>query len=533
MRFRPIVTIFKKLFFSHINYHWVTLCGAIFLAFYLNDTFNATFDRLATQAGFIYLLYCGKIVHIFFLMLGLEILCLRFSIKFVLGFILLLSSVCGFYMDSLGVVIDEDIIQSVIETHTDEAMDMISVGLVSYVLFFGVLPCLLLALLRFKKQRFIESFAQKSIILITLGVLIALSYVACGKDIVFVFKKQKSLASMPNPIAPIRSTILYIQNQVEQDFTPIFVAQDAHLKADLPPQIVLFFIGESTRSANFSLNGYKKLTNPYTSALKVISFSDFYSCGVITAISVPCMLTHYTHKTYTHRNLSLYTNNILDIAKDVGYDVWYLGNNGGKCVGGCDRNIEHSILYPSDSLDGAMLPDVKRIIEKAQKTKQNTFIIAHGYGSHGASYALRYPPDFEHFNPVCKQKELSKCSYEEIVNTYDNSILYNDWVLSQMIQMLNNTNMRTMLWYVSDHGESLGELGQYMHGGLGYTLAPEYQKHIPSIMWFNNQWGDVPTSALNKKDTQLNHDYIFHTLLHLLGIETKDYDKNLDILHRN
>ncbi|WP_276891410.1 phosphoethanolamine transferase [Helicobacter japonicus] len=523
---------FKKYFLFHFNYHILILAVATFIALCLNHTFNTTFDKVATQVEFTYLTYYGRIIHIFILALALEILCLRFSVKYILGFVLLLSSVCGFYMDSLGIVINEDIIQSVFNTHTDEALDMISFGFMCYVLGFGILPCFVLSLIKIKKPTFIASCKQKILAVGILSMLIALGYITLGKDIIFIFKTQKNIEGMLNPIAPIRSGILYIQNQVEQrDFKPVIVAQDATLAQDTPPQIVLFVIGESTRSANFALNGYTKPTNPYTSTLNVISFDDFYSCGVITAISVPCMLTHYTQKTYTNRNLSLYTNNILDIAQDVGYEVWYLGNNGGKCVGGCDKNIKHTIYYPNDSLDGIMLPDIKHIIENAQKTKQNTFIIAHGYGSHGASYALRYPPNFEHFNPVCKQKELSKCTYEEIVNAYDNSLLYNDWFLAQIIHTLKQTNMRSMLWYVSDHGESLGELGQYMHGGLGYTLAPKYQKHIPSIMWFSTQWGEIPALALAQKHTELNHDYIFHTLLHLLGIQTQAYDKHLDILN--
>ena len=528
-----MVTIFLKLFSFQLNYHWLTLGGAIFLTLCLNYSFYTTFDEVAAQTGFTYLIFCGKIVYILILTLALEILSLRLSVKYVLGFVLLLSSVCAYYMDSLGISINEDIIQSVVETHTDEVFDMINFGLVMYVLGFGILPCVVLRFLKLKRLIFKKSCKQKVLILGILSALIALSYMAWGKDIVFVFKAQKSLADKPNPIAPIRSAILYVQHLQEHDFAPMLVAQDAHLNANTPPQIVLFVIGESARSANFSLNGYDKPTNPYTSVLNVISFKNFYSCGVVTAISVPCMLTHYTHQSYTHRNLSLYVNNILDIAQDVGYEVWYLGNNGGKCVGGCDRNIKHTIIYPSDSLDSIMLPDIAHIVENAQKKQQNTFIVAHGYGSHGASYTNRYPLEFETFTPVCKEKELSKCTHEEIVNAYDNSILYNDWILAQMIHILEKVKMRSMLWYVSDHGESLGELGQYMHGGLGYTLAPKYQIHIPSIMWFNDKWENTPTLALNKKDATLSHDYIFHTLLTLLGIQTQDYDKNLDILYRH
>ncbi len=243
------------------------------------------------------------------------------------------------------------------------------------------------------------------------------------------------------------------------------------------------------------------------------------------------MLTNYTQETYTNRNLSLYINNILDIAQSVGYEVWYLGNNGGKCVGGCDRNIKHTIIYPTDSLDSVMLPDIKNIIANAHKMRQNTFIVVHQYGSHGASYSKRYPPDWTRFTPVCEEKELSKCTYEEIINAYDNSLVYSDWILAQMIENLQKVDdMRSMLWYVSDHGESLGELGQYMHGGLGYTLAPKYQKHIPSIMWFSTGWENAPAKARERINHHLSHDYVFHTLLHILGIHTQDYQQALDIM---
>ncbi len=521
----------KNRFSFTLNYHWLTLGGAVFISVFLNHSFNTAFNESATQADFGYLVWYGKIIHIVILTLALEILCVRFDVKVILGLILLIASVCAYYMDSLGIAINEDIIQSVLETHANEAIGMINLGLMGYIIGFGILPCLVLSFIKLKKYRFLDACKQKIIIITTLSAFIGLNFLlGGGQDIIFVFKSHKGLASMPNPIAPIRSSVLYVQHLQETHFTPSLIAQDAHLSQDTPPQIVLFVIGESARSANFSLNGYAKATNPYTRTLNTISFKDFYSCGVITAISVPCMLTHYTHQTYTNRNLSLYVNNILDIAQSVGYEVWYLGNNGGKCVGGCDRNIAHKILYPSNSLDEVMLPDIEHIIQNAQKHKKNTFIIAHQYGSHGAAYASRYPSNFEHFTPACKQKELSKCTYEEIVNAYDNTLLYNDYLLAQMISLLQKADMRSMLWYVSDHGESLGELGQYMHGGLGYKLAPKYQKHIPSIMWFSHQWGNIPTLALAQQEKTLNHDYVFHTLLHLLGIQTQDYDKNLDIL---
>ncbi len=516
--------------FPNISYHYLTCIGALFIALCLNNTFNATFYQAAIESNFGYLNTYIQILHAIILMLGLEILCVRVSVKYVLGFVLILSSICAYYMDTLGVMINEDIIQSIMQTHLEQTLDMMNLGLITYVVVFGIIPCVLLAGIKLTKPSFRRATKQKVIIISLLCIAITLSYISLGKDIVFVFKAQKHLENMPNPIAPIRSSFLYYQHSQESSFTPTLIAQDAHLAPNTPPQIVLFVIGESTRSANFSLNGYEKITNPYTSTLNVISFKNFYSCGVVTAISVPCLLTHYTHKTYTHRNLSLYVNNILDIAQSVGYEVWYLGNNGGKCVGGCDRNLTNILLYPSNSLDEVMLPDIEHIIKNAQKKRQNTFIVAHQYGSHGASYAERYPKAFEHFTPVCKQKELSKCTYEEIVNAYDNSILYNDYLLSQMVGMLENVSMPSMLWYVSDHGESLGELGLYMHGGLSYTFAPKYQKHIPSIMWFSKSQQAEAAIAKTHIDSELSHDNVFHTLLHILRIQTTAYDKTLDIL---
>lgn len=526
-----MTTFVKKIPFLTLNYHTLILVTSIFIVLCLNQYFDANFKEASTQSGFTYLHWQGKVAHILILALIFEIVCVRFSIKYIAIAILMISSICAFYMDSLGISIDEDIVQSVFQTNTKEAFEVISFGAIWHIALFGITPSLLLIFIKLKKFTFIESCKQKILMILSLSFLLGITYAIVGKDIVSVFKMQKSLSNMPNPIAPIRSLILYIQHSSqEKEFTPILIAQDAKLKDNTPPQIIVFVIGESTRSANFSLNGYGRDTNPYTKKFNMISFKHFYSCGVVTAISVPCMLTHYTQQSYTNRNLSLYVNNILDIAQSVGYDVWYLGNNGGKCVGQCDRNIQHSIIYPSDSLDEIMLLDIHKIIDNAQKSQQNTFIIAHQYGSHGTLYASRYTQDFEYFTPVCKHKELSKCTNQEIINAYDNSIVYGDYILAQIIDSLQNINIRSMLWYVSDHGESLGELGQYMHGGLGYTFAPDYQKHIPSLMWFSQQWQNLPHLAKQQEYEKLSHDYVFHTLLYLLGIATNDYDEKLNIL---
>lgn len=349
-----------------------------------------------------------------------------------------------------------------------------------------------------------------------------------GKSITFAFKAYKPMLDMLNPIAPIRSTIRYLSDVVSTPSTYTQVAPDAMLLPDDKPKILALVIGESARAQNLEFNGYTRPTNPHTKSLPhLINFSNFYSCGIITAISIPCMLTNLTHKTYTSRNLSLYRDNLLDIAQRVGYSVWWISNNGGSCMGQVCRNIPHVSYYNGKHLDGDMLPEITNLIKN---TKENTLIIINLNGSHGAKYFERYPQSEAYFTPVCKSENLQECSSEELINAYDNSLRYSDFVIRSIIDGLQDSPLDSALWYISDHGESLGERGQYMHGGLPYVFAPKEQKHIASFIWLGEGFNAHYLHALRaRKDFPINHDYVFHTILGLLHIGTKDYDPALDL----
>jgi len=154
-------------------------------------------------------------------------------------------------------------------------------------------------------------------------------------------------------------------------------------------------------------------------------------------------------------------------------------------------------------------------------------------GNHGPAYYLRYPPAFEKFKPVCKTNELNRCSREEINNAYDNAILYTDYFLSKVIEALekNSERFEAALFYVSDHGESLGENGLYLHG-YPRMLAPKEQLLVPVIMWFSRSFDDVDVSKIRaKRGDRFTHDSVFHTVLGLLEIESPVYRPELDLLH--
>jgi lipid A ethanolaminephosphotransferase len=162
-------------------------------------------------------------------------------------------------------------------------------------------------------------------------------------------------------------------------------------------------------------------------------------------------------------------------------------------------------------------------------------VIFHAIGSHGPAYAERYPPQFEVFKPACRSNELQRCSEQEIVNAYDNSIAYTDYVLSRQIELLqaNADRFDSVLLYASDHGESLGEQGIYLHG-MPYSFAPRVQKEVPMLFWASR--GYLQRTGLSMgcmrahSHDPVGHDNVYHTVLGAMAVRDAVYDPKLDIL---
>jgi lipid A ethanolaminephosphotransferase len=162
--------------------------------------------------------------------------------------------------------------------------------------------------------------------------------------------------------------------------------------------------------------------------------------------------------------------------------------------------------------------------------KQKILVVLHTKGSHGPSYNTQYPPKFEKYTPVCKSVELSKCSNEELINAYDNTIFYTDYFINKTINILKNLkNIPSMLIYASDHGESLGEYGLYLHG-TPYSIAPDYQTKIPFMIWLSAEFKNQKNISSMVQKKSHSHENIFHTIIGAYEMQTKIYKPNLDIL---
>ncbi|RZA20469.1 MAG: hypothetical protein EOP02_18050, partial [Proteobacteria bacterium] len=314
--------------------------------------------------------------------------------------------------------------------------------------------------------------------------------------------------------------------------TPYFMAPEYQTRV---PMVIV--AGETGRAQNWSLGGYERPTNPELAKRDIVYYPNATSCGTATATSLPCMFSPLTMSEYSYEG-GLSNENLLDVLMHAGFDVeWWDNNTGDKNIG--DRlPIRPHTMKPEDGaefcfpecIDGVFL---KNLQTKADTITKNTVIVLHQIGSHGPSYWLRYPPEKELFKPACKTPELTQCSGEEIVNAYDNTLAYTDWFLAQVIDQLDASDrVIPAMYYVSDHGESLGEGGLYLHG-TPYFMAPEYQTRVPMVIWMSQRFHDtlgLDAGCLEAKaEDPVSHDNLFSTVLGMVDVTTEARDPALDL----
>ncbi len=271
---------------------------------------------------------------------------------------------------------------------------------------------------------------------------------------------------------------------------------------------------------------------------EIINFETMYSCGTSTAESVPCMFSVFPRSNFSYKK-GISTENVLDVLHHTGKVALLWRDNNSDSKGVAERieyedyrtKAHNTVCIEGECRDIGMLPGLETYIENHQG--KHILIILHQMGNHGPAYYKRYTKAYEKFVPVCETSQLEACGQQEIINAYDNALLYTDFFLAQTIDFLTKYDSRyqTAMLYMSDHGESLGENGLYLHG-LPYFMAPDAQKHIGALFWFGSRLKNDPrVVTLQKKHAQpFSHDNLFHTLLGLFDVRTKVYDKKLDML---
>ncbi|MDR2760474.1 MAG: phosphoethanolamine--lipid A transferase [Rickettsiales bacterium] len=460
--------------------------------------------------------------------------------KWIIIPLLLISSGTNYLMFNLGAFIDLEMARNVFETNAREAFDLITASGVVWVFSTGVIPA---ALLFFTKINFYpprkEILRRAAVFLaamLAVGIICAASYRECAPFI----RNNKQMRKLLNTVNYVYSVARYFQTKAKANRPFVWLDENAKLSPDREGRttVLVFILGETARAKNFSLGGYGRKTNPLLEKQDIIYFKNVKSCGTSTAISAPCIFSSKTRKEFRADEAKT-TENLLDLIKKAGYDIFWLENDDG-CKGVCDRVAVENMVssgakeycFGQYCLDEALL---KGLEEKLKNIQKNTAIFLHTMGSHGPTYYQRYPEQFRAFLPTCDTADIQNCSKESIVNAYDNTILYTDYIISSAIDALKKfPNLEAGLAYVSDHGESLGENNIYLHG-FPYAIAPAEQIEVPMLLWVsetmrrlnNIDYGRLGEMAKTKNYT---HDNIFHSMLGLLGIESKLYQADKDFI---
>jgi lipid A ethanolaminephosphotransferase len=305
-----------------------------------------------------------------------------------------------------------------------------------------------------------------------------------------------------------------------------------------PPRLVVFVLGETARAQNHSLNGYARETNPRLKAMDIAYFPDSEACGTATTIAVPCIFSGLGRNEFSMLK-GMERQTLVDLVKKTGVSVLWRENDGGcKDVCGAAEFEDFSdATHETLCNDLGSCYDELMLIGLEEKLRARTgdiFLVLHIKGSHGPAYYKRYPKAFERFTPACNTSELQQCSQEELINAYDNTIVYTDHILAETIAMLGrlSNQFSTAMLYASDHGESLGENGLYLHG-LPYAIAPLVQTRVPMLAWLSPQFLQQKTWAADCMQRiggkPSSHDAIFSSLLGLLDIESTAYAPEQDM----
>lgn len=475
-------------------------------------------------------------------LLVITLFALRWLQKPVLAFLLILGAVTSYYQDTLGTTIDRDMIQNAITTTVTESKHLITASFVLHVLWAGVLPALLVFWVRVRRATPFRAglvWAGTAAMAAAVCFGLLLSHFATFS---VVLRGHKELMASYQPGAPLSGTLNYVKMLRKSQALPFKqLGTDAKpspaLAAATKPVLLIVVAGETSRAQNWSLGGYARQTNPELAKRDITYFPNVSSCGTATAVSLPCMFATYGRADYSY-DKGVSTENMLDILARAGYHVeWWDNNTGDKGIAA--RQTMESILTYTDPrycADGECTDGIflDKLADYANSITQNTVLVLHMIGSHGPSYYLRYTEAYAPFAPTCQTAELKTCSTAEITNAYDNTVVYTDHILASVIDMLSaQTKATAALFYVSDHGESLGENGLYLHGAP-YFIAPEYQTHVPMLTWippaYAATFGIQTDCIARSKDASLSHDNMFSTVLSLAGVQTDAIDPKLDLI---
>lgn len=467
----------------------------------------------------------------------------RWSVKPVLALLIVATAMATHYMQRFGVYLDPSMLRNVMRTDVSEARELFSWSLLPHLLVYAVLPLVVLSRVRIVRQPMLRATAGRLTAALLALLVAALSLWAIFQPFSSLTRNQRELRYLITPANYLWSLTKVVVDDSRAASEPrqaigLDAAPGPSWQAkSRKPQLLVVVVGETARAANWGLNGYARQTTPQLAQLNVLNFADVKSCGTNTETSLPCMFAPVGRRDYDEARIRG-SESLLHVLARAGVNVFWRDNQAG-CKGVCD-GLPNDTVQPANApglcdegrcLDEGLLYGLDARLQSAQGVN---VLVMHQLGNHGPAYFRRYPPAFAKFSPACQKDDLQQCTREEIVNAYDNALLYTDHVLASVIVHLkqHEGDVDSAMVYVSDHGESLGENNLYLHG-IPYAIAPDVQTHVPMVMWFSagmKQQLGLDGPCLEQRARQsAAHDHLFHTVLGLLDVRTSLYEAPWDL----
>jgi len=510
---------------------FVVLCSVVNSVLFQKPLYSAALDSLRGwgPAGY------WPLATVFVLQLTTTITVLSLAsllslrlLKVLCVALLACSATALYFMDTYGVVLDRTMMGNVFNTDLQEALDLFHFRLLAYLGVLAVLPSVALVRVRVTQTSLTR---RASFLGATVCIALLWTY-ANARSWLWIDQNSGRLGGLVLPWSYVVNSIRYVAA----------APGSAPRQMLLPPAypttpgrvVVVLVIGESARAANFSLYGYQRQTNPVLAKSGVVAMKNTRACSTSTTVSVRCILSHEGSRSGRDAYELLPT-----YLQRQAVDVLWRSNNWGEPplqVGSFERAQDIARGCRGSRCDRLAYDEVllRGLAEKLRAPgSEKRLVVLHQAGSHGPRYFTKYPAEFQVFKPVCVTVDLSKCRDEELVNAYDNSVLYSDYVLGRLISILRSLETPAVMLYVSDHGESLGENGLYLHG-IPYAIAPDAQTTVPFIVWASDAFLHERGLNLARLDRRrgYSHDFIFHSVMGALGLTSAIYKRDLDIFAR-
>ena len=471
----------------------------------------------------------------------------RRSVKPVLAVLALVAAVAMHFTQAYGTVLDPSMLRNALRSDSAEARELLSWSLALDLLLYAALPIALLACAQVRRRPWRRALASRALLL---GAALACLVGALWwqfQPLAALMRNHKEVRYLITPANAVWSLGQVLLADARGAAQPrkaigLDAAPGPSWALRSKPRVMVMVVGETVRAANWGLNGYARQTTPRLAQLPLLNFADTSACGTSTEVSLPCMFAPVGRRNYDESRIRG-SESLLHVLARAGVAVQWRDNQSG-CKSVCEglpTEVVSAATAPGlcqgdRCWDEGLLRGFDERLQRARGTPGTQLIVLHMLGNHGPSYFRRYPPAFERFTPSCRSDDLGRCTPAEIVNAYDNAVLYTDHVLATLIATLqaHAASVDSAVLFVSDHGESLGENGLFLHG-VPHAIAPREQTQVPMVMWWSDGFGQaagLDRACLQRRAAEpASHDNLFHTVLGLLDVKTALYEAPLDLSH--